>query len=191
MASSLPVTVPAARSALALKAATHAYLYAAAVKHEAHQLLLPAAAEDNIPTSERDLVSAARQSKALMLILALRNVLRAAEMACRYADRAEKQNLRAAIARFKAAFPDLLDSRGTLEHFDQYTDVNGKPPFLYEVTFTRGDGSYVISVGDARIDVEVAVREPRRLAGSAIAAAGDAWTYPVGNEQRTDRTTDL
>ncbi len=49
MASSLPVTVHAVRSALALKAATHAYLYAGAVKHEAHQLLLPDAAEDNIP----------------------------------------------------------------------------------------------------------------------------------------------
>ncbi|MDQ3763294.1 MAG: hypothetical protein M3460_17190 [Actinomycetota bacterium] len=46
------MTSLAHRKALALKAATHAYLYAGAVKFEAQQLLLPDTAED-------DLISAA------------------------------------------------------------------------------------------------------------------------------------
>ncbi len=49
-----------------------------------------------------------------MLILALRNVLRAAEMACRYAERPEKQNLRAALARFTSTIPGLVNARDAL-----------------------------------------------------------------------------
>jgi hypothetical protein len=173
------------RRALALKAATHAYLYAGAVKHEAQQLLLADAAENSLPADAADLVSAARQSKALMLIVALRNVLRAAEMACHYAERPEKQNLKAALGRFKNAFPGLTEARNTIEHFDDYEDVDGKPAVLYEVTFTRGNGTYVISVGDIHIDVEVALREARHLAGNVIAVGGDSWHYPVGNELRS------
>lgn len=131
-----------------------------------------------------DLRSAARQSNALMLVLALRNVLRAAEMASRYADRPERLNLRVAIGRFKSVFPDLVGARGALEHFDEYTDVDGKPAVLYEVIFFRGDGTYLISVGEVNIDVEVAVREARHLSANAIAVAGEGWHYPVGSEQR-------
>jgi len=183
------VTAPATRQALALKAATHAYLYAGAVKFAGHQLLRPDAAEASLPADMADLVSAGRQSNALMLVLALRNVLRAAEMASRYADRPERQNLRAALARFKSAFPDLIAARGTLEHFDDYTDVDGEPAVLYEVAFLRGDGTYVISVGDVNIDVEVAVREARHLSSNAIAVAGGGWSYPVGSERRADTIT--
>lgn len=96
----------------------------------------------------------------------------------------KKLNLRAAIARFKYAFPELVGARGALEHFDEYTDVDGKPAVLYEVAFFRGDGSYLISVGEVNIDVDVAVREARHLSASAIAVAGDRWSYPVGSEQR-------
>lgn len=175
---------PATRRALAHKAATHAYLFAGAVKHEAAQLLLPDAAEDGLPPDVGQLVSAARQSIAIMLVLALRNVLRAAEMASRYADRPERQNLRAAIARFKHAFPGLVGARGTLEHFDQYVDVDGKAAVIYEVSFVRGDRSYLIEIGGVAIDVETAVREARHLAGNAIACASASWAYPVGNEVR-------
>jgi hypothetical protein len=54
------------------------------------------------------------------------------------------------------------------------------------VTFSRGDGKYVISVRDTHIDVEVALREARHLSANAIAVTGDTWSYPVGNELRTD-----
>jgi hypothetical protein len=117
-----------------------------------------------------------------MLMLALRNVLRAAEMAERYADRPERQNLRAALARFKNRLPDLVRARGVLEHFDEYTDVDGKAAVLYEVSFLDGDGTYIIEVDSIRIDVRVALEEARHLAANAIAVAGEAWGYPVGNE---------
>ena len=121
-----------------------------------------------------------------MLVLALRNVLRTAEMACRYAERPEKQSLRAALARFNSTIPGLVNARGVLEHFDEYKDINGNPSVLFEVTFERADGRYVISVGSARIDVEIVLREARHLSGNVIATAGDAWSYPVGNEVRAN-----
>jgi len=70
------------------------------------------------------------------------------------------------------------------EHFNEYKDINGNPSVLYEVSFERTNGRYVISVGPARIDVEIALREARHLSGNVIATAGDTWTYPVGNEVR-------
>ena len=180
---------PVDRETLALKAATHAYLWAGAVKSHAHMLTLPDLAEAEVDPHTADLISAARQGLALSLVLALRNVLRAAEMACRYANRPEKTNLRAALARFKAAMPGLVEARGTLEHFDDYTDVSAKTTPLYEVRFIRGDGSYVVEIGPARIDIEVALWEARHLSGNAIATAGERWQYPVGNEVR-DRGQD-
>jgi len=173
---------PIDRETLALKAATHAYLWAGAVKFAASQLLVSDADESKLPPQARDLRSAARQSLALSLMLALRNVLRAAEMACRYADRAEKTNLLAALGRFKIRLPGLVDARGVLEHFDRYTDVGGSPTALYEVTFKRGDGTYVVSAGGVEIDVAVAIDESRHLSANVIGIAGDRWTYPVGNE---------
>lgn len=180
---------PATRKALALKAATHAYLYAGAVKFEAHGLIISGETEARLPAEFTDLIAAGRQSKAVMLVLALRNVLRAAEMASRYANRPARTNLRAAIARFEAAFPGLVAARGTLEHFDQYTDVDGKPAVLYEVTFLRSNDRYIIQVGNLQIDVDVAVREARHLSGNAIAVAGEAWSYPVGNEVWAEPTS--
>lgn len=179
------VLVPTDRRALALKAATHAYLYAGAVKHQAWQLLQPDSAENEVPADLADLRSAARQSHALMLMLALRNVLRAAEMAEKYADRPERQNLRAAVARFKNRLPDLVRARGVLEHFDEYSDVEGQTAALYKVRFLDGDGTYVIEAGGIHIDVRVALDEARRVAASVIAVAGEAWGCPVGNEVRS------
>lgn len=112
----------------------------------------------------------------------------AAEMACRYAERPEKVNLRAALARFKAALPGLVGSRGVLEHFDAYTDVEGKPAVLYEVTFIRGDGKYLISVGGVTIDVDRAAREVmsaldgqhRRNSGGGVALSGGQRDHDAG-----------
>jgi hypothetical protein len=70
------------RETLALKAATHAYLWAGAVKAHSRMLLLPDFAEDAFRPDDTDLVSASRQGLALSFMLALRNVRRAAEMAC-------------------------------------------------------------------------------------------------------------
>lgn len=106
------MTDPADRQLLSHKAATHAYLWARAVKFMAPQLLASDVEEAKVPEDERVLRSAARQSHALMLMLALRNVLRAAEMASRYAGRPEKDNLRAALAHFKNRLPGLVEARG-------------------------------------------------------------------------------
>jgi hypothetical protein len=176
------MTRPVDRQMLAHKAATHAYLWAGAVKHTAAQLLMSDADEAKVLEDDRDLRSAARQSHALLFMLALRNVLRAAEMACRYADPPDRANLRAALASFENRLPGLKEARGALEHFDKYTDVDNSPTPLYEVTFRRRDGAYVISAAGANIDVQAALAEAQHLSSNVVAAAGERWGYPVGNE---------
>jgi hypothetical protein len=74
------VPQPVDRETLALKAATHAYLWASAVKGHGRMLTLPDSAEAAFAPDDLDLVAASRQAMALSFVLALRNVLRAAEM---------------------------------------------------------------------------------------------------------------
>ena len=64
---------------------------------------------------------------ALLLLLALRQVLRAAEMAqdSRLQNRRARQILNSAVARFKRDLPDLVDARDIIEHFDQYAVGKG------------------------------------------------------------------
>ena len=168
------------RQKLAHQAATHAYLYAGAVKFQAQSLL--AADPPDMPEDIADLRSAARQAQGMLLILALRNLLRAAEMAVDYADRAEGENLARALSRFKDAMPDLVTARDMLDHFDDYLQGKGRRPYIYDVRFERTAGRYVIHIGPASIDAGVALEESRHLSGNVIATAWRDWVYPVGNE---------
>lgn len=168
------------RRRLAHQAATHAYLYAGAVKFQVESLLADDPPE--MPEGFADLRSAGRQAQAMILVLALRNVLRAAEMALQYSEPAEHENLQAALIRFKAAFPDLMTARNMLEHFDDYLTDSGRAPHLYDVEFEREKGRYLIHIGPATIDASVALEEARHLSGNAIAVAWRDWGYPVGNE---------
>lgn len=169
-----------ARRRLALEAATHAYLYAGAVKFQAESLL----AVDPPDTDQwwYHLRSAARQAQALMLVLALRNLLRAAEMAVHYAEGGEADNLQDALARFENALPDLKTARDVLEHFDEYLQGKGRTAKVYDLRFERRPDTYLIWVDDLCIDAAVALREARHLSGNVISIAGSDWGYPVGNE---------
>jgi len=169
------------RRRLAHQAATHAYLYASAVKFQVEGLLADDPRE--MPAGFADLRSAARQAQAMLLVLALRNVLRAAEMALQYADQAERPHLESALARFKAAFPEVMTARNMLEHFDDYLTGSGRAPHLYDVEFERAKGRYLIHVGPATIDASIALDEARHLSSNAIAVAGRDWGYPVGHER--------
>ena len=101
---------------------------------------------------------------------------RAAEMACRFANRPEKQNLRAAIARFDNKLPGMVNARGVLEHVDKYISVSGNVPAPYEVAFIRGDGTYAIEVGGLRIDGQARVVG----ADGLFAAGADAGGISTG-----------
>jgi hypothetical protein len=180
---SVPGT-PEERRKLAHQAATHAYLYAGAVKFQAQSLL--AADPPDMPEEIADLRSAARQAQAMLLILALRNLLRAAEMAVHYANKPEGENLGRALSRFKAAMPDLVTARDMLDHFDDYLQGKGRRRDIYDVLFERTAGRYVIHIGPASIDAKIALEESRHLSGNVIATAGQDWGYPVGNEVSTD-----
>jgi hypothetical protein len=168
------------RRRLAHQAATHAYLYAGAVKFQVESLLADDPPE--MPEGFADLRSAARQAQAMVLVLALRNVLRAAEMALQYADPAERPNLESALSRFREALPDLMTARNMLEHFDDYLTGSGRAPHLYDVEFERANGRYLIHIGPATVEASTALEEARHLSGNAIAVAWRDWGYPVGNE---------
>jgi hypothetical protein len=171
------------RRHLARRAAEHAYLYAGAVKFQAESLL--SADPPDMPEPFAHLRSAARQAQAMLLVLSLRNLLRAAEMASQHAEPPEKRNLDDALARFKTELPGLVDARDMLEHFDDYLSGTGRKARVYDVTFERSDSHYLIRIGSAEIDVARALAESRHLSGNAISAAGQDWGYPVGNEQTT------
>lgn len=169
------------RRRLAHQAATHAYLYAGAVKFQAQSLLADDPPE--MPAGFADLRSAARQAQAMLLVLALRNLLRAAEMALEYAEAPERDNIAKALDRFRKAFPDLVTARDMLEHFDDYLTGKGRKPHLYDVLFERTASRYFIHVGPITIDAATALEESRHLSGNAITAAWRDWGYPVGNER--------
>lgn len=59
---------------------------------------------------------------ALLLLVALRQVLRAAEMAqkSQLKNRQARQILNSAVSRFKRDLPELVDARDIIEHFDAY-----------------------------------------------------------------------
>ena len=75
----------------------------------------------------RMLAEGAGYEDALLLLLALRQVLRAAEMAQAGSlqKRRARQILNSAVARFKADLPDLVEARDIIEHFDEYAVGKG------------------------------------------------------------------
>lgn len=65
--------------------------------------------------------------EAYVLLLSLRQVLRAAEMAqsSTFQSRRARQILSDAVRRFKSDLPDLVDARDIIEHFDRYAVGKG------------------------------------------------------------------
>lgn len=111
---------------------------------------------------------------AALLALALRNVVRAAEMARELVNDVERSKVDEALAAFAAVIPGAGDARNVLEHFDAYAAgvgfreiderETGRAITSYRVFYERGAGYYVLHVGPLRLDVAVAGDAARQLA---------------------------
>ncbi|MER7994400.1 hypothetical protein [Micromonospora chalcea] len=96
---------------------------------------------------------------ALLLLVALRNVHRAATMAIRHMRNPDaKQHLTDAVAQFEVALPGLVEARDVVEHFDQYTLGGGN----VQKRLRRDAVSNGIDLSDA----ELAERYAPRLSGT-------------------------
>jgi len=90
-------------------ALTHAYLWAVAVRAQVQRVV-----EGN--------GSPQRTPDAFLLVIAARNVRRAACMALAHlTGTGAREQLREALDHFDTTLPDLEDARNVLEHFDEYT----------------------------------------------------------------------
>lgn len=73
------------------------------------------------------LLQGASYWEALGLLMSLRQLLRAGEMAqtSPFQSKRARQILNAAVRQFKADLPDLVDARDIIEHFDKYAVGQG------------------------------------------------------------------
>jgi hypothetical protein len=126
---------------------------------------------------------------ALLLLVALRQVLRAAEMAQNspLQERRARQILNSAVDRFKKDLPDLVDARDIIEHFDEYAVGKGclqlkekaAEPSLTEAELARRyepriEGAWsepIVWVGTRSIEVSRVVDAVDRLFRRMFAAA--------------------
>jgi hypothetical protein len=109
-------------------------------------------------------------------ILALRNVLRAAEWSAWDLNNAlDDFDVRPFIAEFKNEVPGLVNARDALEHFDEYAVGRGRlqktVPGFYLFDLVLEDGRPVGKVGPLNIDLESAMDACRRLAVHLLARA--------------------
>ncbi|MEU8164996.1 hypothetical protein AB0B97_00655 [Micromonospora sp. NPDC049004] len=96
---------------------------------------------------------------ALLLLVALRNVHRAATMALRHMRNPDaKEHLTDAVAQFDAALPGLVQARDVVEHFDEYVLGDGN--------MQRRLKREAASNGDDLSEAELAERYAPRLRGT-------------------------
>ncbi len=90
-------------------ALAHAWQWAVAVRAQVARVVEGSGSLQQIPD-------------AFLLIIAVRNVRRAADMALRHlTNTAAKDQLREALNDFEAALPGVVNARDVLEHFDDYS----------------------------------------------------------------------
>lgn len=103
--------------------------------------------------------SRVRQQDAALALLALRNVLRAAEWCARDLDQAG-DNVSALVTGFKSMVSDLVNSRDALEHFDEYAVGRGRlqsaSPGSYHFELVLEGGEPVVNVGRFLIHMRAA-----------------------------------
>jgi hypothetical protein len=120
-----------------------------------------------------DQVNGKKATDAARMVLALRNVLRAANWAA--ADLGPQVGDRAAtvLREFDEAFPGVLNARDALEHFDEYAVGTGRMQGAASVSFkfrlVSEDGRPVVPVGPIRIAVDDALQVCRYLVVSLLA----------------------
>ncbi|MEU7613886.1 hypothetical protein [Micromonospora sp. NPDC049204] len=105
-----------------------------------------------------------RSADALLLMLSLRNLVRAADWGANTArGSAQEAARRQAVAEFQQQLPNVVDARDVLEHFDDYATGRGRlqqravregqdaPTYSFAVAVD--DHDVVIAVGPYRFDV--------------------------------------
>ena len=123
-----------------------------------------------------DLTTVEHMGEAATLTVALRNVLRAAEVARPLATGQDRQRIDAAIQAFKQGLPQAKDARDVLEHFDDYAagtgriqekDRNrGRTITFYPPWYERGASDYYLRVGPLRVSVTAAKKAAGELAAA-------------------------
>ena len=108
---------------------------------------------------------------AAMFALALRNVVRSAELARQVLGGSRKGRVTAAIKNFEEQVADAKRLRDVLDHFDDYTLGVGNEPTVFNVFYERGaDDHYVLHVGDLTLDLAEAEAAAIDLATTVMLA---------------------
>lgn len=117
--------------------------------------------------------SLTRQADAALMVLALRNVLRAARWAAEELRSSVGDEADLILEEFNGHLPGLVNARDALEHFDEYALGRGRLQrgnnTSYAFQFVVDDGRPVVTVGPIRIDVEHARDVCRWLVVSLLA----------------------
>ena len=114
-----------------------------------------------------------RSADAALMVLAMRNLLRAATFVCRQLEWRAAFDADAVLQRFNDQMPGVVDARDALEHFDEYAIGDGRLQrsnmVPYEFRLTRSEDGPVVSVGPIQIGVLRAREECRALVVSVLA----------------------
>ncbi|WP_345514686.1 hypothetical protein [Phytohabitans houttuyneae] len=105
-----------------------------------------------------------RSADALLLMLSLRNLVRAADWVANTVQGSPQEVARRqAVADFRHRLPDVVNARDVLEHFDDYATGqgriqqraarDGRVPATYALAVAIEDGAPVIGVGPYRFGV--------------------------------------
>lgn len=113
-----------------------------------------------------------RTAEGAMMLLALRNVLRAAEWAVEGLRGDLGADIEDVMVQFHRYMPGLVEARNALEHFDEYAMGRGRlqraDPIAFGFELVQ-DPAPVVVVGPIRIDVEQARDACRWLIVSVLA----------------------
>lgn len=121
-----------------------------------------------------------RSADALLLMLGLRNLTRAAEWGTNAAQGSRQEAARRqAVADFRSSLPNVVDARDVLEHFDDYASGrgriqqralrNGQAPATYSFVVVVENQDVAIVVGSYRFSVTSIQDACRRLVISLLA----------------------
>lgn len=119
-------------------------------------------AERVLSVSPRGQLDSVKAGDAAVMLLALRNVLRAAEWTANDlpAPACADDGPRHWVAEFKRLLPGLVNARDILEHFDDYADGRGRlqrsGPEQYHFTYSVEDGEPIVAVGRFSLQVRLA-----------------------------------
>ena len=116
-----------------------------------------------------------REVDSTLYALALRNLLRVAELVRQF----DRQRVKAALAAFEKEVPNLVKLRDILEHFDEYETGRGDlqkkglvPREPVSIWWEQNAGTVVVNVGGFSLDVVKASDAASRLVRSLADVLG-------------------